>query len=114
MLIRLILNTLAFLFTSYILQEFGLGFHVANFWWAFLAALVIGFFNSVIKPALFLLTLPLTIFTLGLFTLFLNALLFYLAISIVPGVYVDSFWTALAGMLLFSVFSTMFSHLFGK
>jgi|YelNatPaOPRAMG01_1025707.scaffolds.fasta_scaffold00891_31 putative membrane protein len=114
MFVRLILNTLAFLFTSYILQEFGLGFHVVNFWWALLAALVIGFLNSGIKPFLLLVTLPLNIFTLGLSSLFLNALLFYLAVSIVPGVYVDSFWTALAGMLLFSVFSTMFSRLFGK
>ncbi len=114
MFIRLILNTLAFLFTSYILQEFGLGFHVENFWWALLAALVIGLLNSIIKPFLLLLTLPLSILTLGLSALFLNALLFYVAVSIVPGVYVDSFWTALAGMLIFSVFSTMFSRLFGK
>jgi putative membrane protein len=113
-LIRLILNTLAFLFTAYILREFGLGFHVENFWWALLAALIIGFFNSAIKPILVLLTLPLSIITFGLFAVLLNALLFYLAVSITPGVFVDSFWTALAGMLLYSVFSTMFSHMFGK
>lgn len=114
MLIRLILNTLAFLFSAYILQEFGLGFHVENFWWALLAALLIGLLNTLIKPILMMLSFPITILTFGLFAIFLNALLFYLAVSLVPGVYVDSFWTALAGMLLYSVFSTFFSKFFGK
>lgn len=114
MLIRLILNTLAFLFSAYILQEFGLGFHVENFWWALLAALLIGLLNALIKPILMMLSFPITILTFGLFAIFLNALLFYLAVSLVPGVYVDSFWTALAGMLLYSVFSTFFSKFFGK
>jgi len=110
----LILNTLAFLFSAYILQEFGLGFHVENFWWALLAALLIGLLNTLIKPILMMLSFPITILTFGLFAIFLNALLFYLAVSLVPGVYVDSFWTALAGMLLYSVFSTFFSKFFGK
>lgn len=114
MLIRLILNTLAFLFSAYILQEFGLGFHVENFWWALLAALLIGLLNALIKPILMMLSFPITILTFGLFAIFLNALLFYFAVSLVPGVYVDSFWTALAGMLLYSVFSTFFSKFFGK
>jgi putative membrane protein len=114
LLIRLILNTLAFLFSAYILQEFGLGFHVENFWWALLAALLIGLLNALIKPILMMLSFPITILTFGLFAIFLNALLFYLAVSLVPGVYVDSFWTALAGMLLYSVFSTFFSKFFGK
>jgi len=113
MILRLVLNTLAFLFTSYILQAFGLGFHVENFWWALLAALVIGILNLFLKPLLQLLSLPLTILTFGLFALLINALLFYLAVTIVPGVYVDSFWTALAAWLIYSFFCTLFLRLFG-
>ncbi|NJD39389.1 MAG: phage holin family protein [Geobacter sp.] len=70
---------------------------------ALLTALVLGLINAFIKPVLSLLTLPLTILTLGLFSLVLNALLIMLVTKIVPGFQVQGFWWALA----FSVVLTL-------
>lgn len=67
-----------------------------------LAALVIGVINAALKPALVLLTLPVTILTLGAFYLVLNALLFALAAAITPGFGVAGFWAAFLGALLMS------------
>lgn len=68
-------------------------------------ALVLGFVNAVIKPILTLLTLPLTVLTLGLFYLVVNAAAFGLAASVVPGFAVASFWAALFGALVVSLVS---------
>jgi putative membrane protein len=68
-------------------------------------ALVLGFVNAVIKPILTLLTLPLTVMTLGLFYLVVNAAAFGLAASVVPGFTVASFWAALFGALVVSLVS---------
>jgi putative membrane protein len=65
-----------------------------TFWGAVLAALVLGIINAFIKPVVKLLTLPITIVTLGLFSLVLNALFVMLAARIVPGFSVSGFWTA--------------------
>lgn len=70
---------------------------------ALVAAVVLGALNLFIKPILFLLTLPVTILTLGLFSLVIHALLVLLASSIVPGFSVDGFWTALLFALVLAV-----------
>jgi putative membrane protein len=70
------------------------GVHVASFTAALLTAVVLGIINALIKPVLILLTLPITIITLGLFTFVMNALMILLASSIVPGFQVDGFWWA--------------------
>jgi len=74
-------------------------------------AIVLGVVNLFIKPVLFVLTLPLTIITLGMFALVLNVLLLMLAASIVPGVSIDGFWTAalfsLGMAVLMAFFDTM-------
>ncbi len=115
MIVRLILNTLAFLFTAYVLREFGLGFYVESLWWGLAAAALLAVANALLKPLLVVISLPLTVLTLGLFTLILNGLLFWAVISIfTPHILVDSFWTALIAALLFSIFSTFFSRMFGK
>lgn len=75
------------------------GIHVADFQTALIASLVLGAINMTLKPILFLLTLPITVITLGLFTLIINALLILLTTAIVPGFSVDNFWWA----LLFSI-----------
>lgn len=67
------------------------------------AALVIGLLNALVKPLLVLLTLPLTILTLGLFLLVLNALLFWLAAAVVPGFEVSGFLSALLGAIVLAV-----------
>ncbi|OGF71060.1 hypothetical protein A3B18_03890 [Candidatus Giovannonibacteria bacterium RIFCSPLOWO2_01_FULL_46_13] len=88
---RWIINTLVVLAVAYILP----GVHVDGYFAAFVAALAIGVINTVVKPILFLLTLPITILTLGIFALALNALLLMLASAIVPGFEIAGFWSAL-------------------
>lgn len=68
-----------------------------------LAALVIGLVNAVVRPVLALLTFPLTVLTLGLFSLVLNALLFYLAAALTPGFRLEGFWAAFLGAIVMSL-----------
>ncbi len=69
------------------------------------AALVLGFLNAILKPVLVLLTLPITVLTLGIFYLVLNAVLFALAALLVPGFEVAGFGSALLGAILMGIFS---------
>ena len=71
----------------------------------FLAALVWSVISIIIKPVLTILTLPITIITLGLFSFVLNALLFYAMTLIVPGFVITTFWSAFLGALVLSIFS---------
>jgi putative membrane protein len=100
-----ILNAVALLAVAYILP----GIAVASFGSALIAALVLGLLNTLVKPVLFLLTLPITVVTLGLFLLVLNALLFWFAGSVLKGFRVDGFWWALIGALAYSVISGLLS-----
>lgn len=102
-----ILNAVALLIVAYILP----GITVASFGSALIAALVLGLLNTVVKPLLILLTLPLTIVTLGLFLLVLNALVFWLAGSILKGFQVDGFWWAVIGAIVYSIVSTALAGL---
>ena len=102
-----ILNAVALLAVAFVLP----GIVVASFWSAMLAAVVLGFLNTLVKPLLILLTLPITVVTLGLFLLILNALMFWLAGSMFQGFKVDGFWWAVAGAILYSVISSLFSML---
>ena len=102
-----ILNAVALLIVAYILP----GITVASFGSAQIAALVLGLLNAVVKPLLILLTLPLTIVTLGLFLLVLNALVFWLAGSILKGFQVDGFWWAVIGAIVYSIVSTALAGL---
>lgn len=81
------------------------GVHVVNFTAALFAAAVLGLINVFIKPVLSLLTLPITVLTLGLFSFVLNALMFGLAAYFLSGFNVDGFWAALIGALVFGVLS---------
>lgn len=81
------------------------GVHVVNFTAALIAAVVLGLVNTFIKPVLSLLTLPVTILTLGLFSFVLNALMFGLAAYFLSGFNVDGFWAALIGAVVFGVLS---------
>jgi putative membrane protein len=100
---RWVLNALAL----YIVSQIVPGIHVANFTAALIAVFVIGLVNTLVKPILFLLTLPITIVTLGLFTLILNALMLLLAGSMLSGFSVDGFGAAFIGSILLSVVSTL-------
>ena len=103
LLISWILNAAAILLTAYLLQ----GVHVADFTTALIVALVLGIINVTIKPLLFLLTLPITILTLGLFTFVINALMILLTSNLVPGFSVDNFGWA----LLFSIVMTVLNSI---
>jgi len=70
-----------------------------------MAALVLGLINATLRPIVFALTLPLTVLSLGIFTLFLNGFFFYLVSKIVEGFVIDDFWAAFWGALCFSVVS---------
>lgn len=85
------------------------GLEINSFVTAMIAAVVITIINAVIKPIIMLLTLPINIFTLGIFTLVINALLFMLAAYIVPGIEVAGFWSALLASILISIFSVILS-----
>lgn len=78
------------------------------------AALLLGLINAIVKPILVILTLPLTVVTLGLFLLVLNALLFWAVSGIVSGFAVGGFWWAMAGALVYSIITWALSALLPK
>lgn len=100
-----LLNAVALLAVAYLLP----GIAVASFGSAMIAALVLGLLNTLIKPILVFLTLPITILTLGLFLLVINALVFWFAGSILSGFKVNGFWWAMIGALLYTVISGLLS-----
>jgi len=79
------------------------GVQVASFGTALVAALVLGLFNTLVRPLLVLLTLPVTLVTLGLFLFVINALMFWASASLLPGFNVTGFWAALIGSVLYSL-----------
>ncbi|HWH75595.1 MAG TPA: phage holin family protein [Methylibium sp.] len=80
------------------------GVQVASFSGALLAALVLGLFNAVLRPVLVLLTLPVTVLTLGLFLFVINALMFYWVAGLLDAFSVAGFGAALVGSLIYSAF----------
>ncbi len=78
------------------------GVQVQSFTSALIAAFVIGLFNMVLRPILVVLTLPVTLITLGLFLFVINALLFWAAASVLDGFHVNGFGAALLGSLIYS------------
>ncbi|MBI2593455.1 phage holin family protein [Candidatus Daviesbacteria bacterium] len=107
LLISLLLNTLALIITAYIVP----GIKVDTFTSALLAAIVLGIINTFIKPVLVLLTLPLTIITLGLFIFIVNAIVLRVTTIFVPGFMVDGWVPAILGAIVLSIASTILSTL---
>jgi putative membrane protein len=104
--IRLVVNAIALLLVAYLIP----GVHVVGgFGAALLAALVLGIVNAVLKPILVLLSLPLEVLTLGLFTLVINAALMYLVAKLGVGLSVDNFGAAFLGALVLSIVSFVLS-----
>jgi putative membrane protein len=97
--VKWLLSATALLFVAYVYS----GVQIRSFGAALLAALVIGLFNSVVRPILVLLTLPVTLVTLGLFLFIINALMFWAAASVLEGFHVSGFGAALIGSLLYSL-----------
>ncbi len=106
-LLRLIFTAVAILLASYMLR----GIHVDNFVTALIAAVVLALLNSFVKPILVFLTIPITLVTLGLFLLVINAAIVYMVAYFVKGFTVDSFWWALGFSLLVSFIVSVLSGL---
>jgi putative membrane protein len=84
---------------------------VKDFWTALIAALVLGLVNTLIRPLLVLLTLPVTLLTLGLFIFVINGLLFWAVGSFIEGFHVGGFWSAVFGAIVYSLISMLLSAL---
>jgi putative membrane protein len=97
--VRWMLLAAALLLVAYLYP----GVTVASFTSALIAAFVLGVFNTLVRPLLVLLTLPVTLLTLGLFLFVINALMFWAAASVLAGFNVAGFWAALIGSLIYSV-----------
>lgn len=82
-----------------------------NFFTAIIVSIVLGLVNTFIKPIVFILTLPATIFTLGLFTFVINVLMIFLVATFVPGFHVNGFWSALFFSLVLSLVSSILRSL---
>jgi len=100
---RLLLTTLTLL----VVATYIPGISIEGFYPAIIAAVILGLLNLFIKPILFILTLPITVLTLGLFMLVINASLFWFAASFIEGFSVDTFLHALLGSLIVSVVSAV-------
>lgn len=102
-----LLNAIALLAVAYLVPDI----HVAGFGAALVAALVIGLLNMLVRPLLVLLTLPITVLTLGLFILVINGVLFYAAASWLEGFEVKTYLAGMIGALLYSIISWLLSAL---
>jgi putative membrane protein len=107
---RWLLNAGALLLIASYLPDMSLG----GLYSALITALVLGFVNALIRPIIFILSLPVNILTLGLFTFVINALLFWFVSTIVKDFTVDNFWTAFLASILFSILSFCISVLLKK
>ena len=107
LLITWLVNALALLALPYLFKSI----QVDDFVTALLAALVLGLVNALIRPLLILLTLPVTVVTLGLFIFVINGLLFWWVGSFVDGFHVGGFWSAFFGAIVYSLISWLLASL---
>lgn len=101
LLIRWLILTIAIFITAYLID----GIHVSGFFSAFFAAAILGLLNAFFRPILLILTLPINILSLGLFTFIINAMLLMMVSGLIPGFQVYGFWSAVFGSLLISLVS---------
>jgi len=106
----LFLNAISIYLVSQMLD----GFYLANFISALITAFMLSLMNFFIKPVLIILTLPLNIISLGLFTFVINAFILYIVSSIVRGLEISNFHTAILASILITVINTIFNYLTRK
>jgi putative membrane protein len=109
LLLKWLLSAAALLFVAYLYS----GVQVKTFTAALVAALVVGLLNAVVRPILVVLTLPVTVVTLGLFLFVINALMFWSAAGLLDGFYVNGFAAALIGSLLYSLIGLVIDSALG-
>lgn len=107
---KILLSSIAVIITSYLIP----GIEVESFLAAVIIAVVLSLLNVTVKPLLVILTIPLTVVSLGLFLLVINAMIVLIAGSIVTGFFVDGFWWALLFSLVLSVTNSLLSNLSKK
>ena len=107
--VRWLVSATALYLTSLIVR----GIEIQGVFPLLFAAITIGVLNAVVRPFILLLTLPLTVLTLGLFTLVVNAGMLWMAAEVVKGFSVHGFWSALGGWLLMSLFTFLINVLIG-
>jgi putative membrane protein len=105
--VRWLMLTLAIMAAAYFLD----GIQVEGFFSAFFAAAILGILNALFRPILLLITLPLNILTLGLFTFVINALMLLMASGVIGGFHVQGFWWAVVGSLIISAVSWLLTSL---
>ena len=105
LLLRWLILTLAIMTAAYLFS----GIHVNGFGSALFAALVLGILNAFFRPILFILTLPINVLSLGLFTFVINAVLLLMTSGVIGGLVVDGFGSALFGSLIISLVSLLLS-----
>lgn len=110
LLIRLLVTAVLVL----LIDHFMAGIHIVSFTTAVIVAIVLGLLNVFIKPILVILTFPVTIVTLGLFLLVINAIIILLCTKIVGGFHVDSFLTALIFSIILSVLQSIANKIIGE
>lgn len=108
--LRWLTLTLAIVLTSYLLS----GIHVSGFWAAVGAAAMLGILNAFFRPIALILTLPINILTLGLFTFIINAVMLKMVSGVISGFHVEGFWTAIFGALLISLVSFALNSLISE
>jgi len=109
LLLKWLLSAASLLFVAYVYS----GVEVQSFTSALIAAFVIGLFNVVLRPVLVVLTLPVTIVTVGLFLFVINALMFWAAASVLDGFHVNGFGAALLGSLIYSLLGVVIESALG-
>jgi putative membrane protein len=107
LIVRLAINAAALLVVGYLVP----GFHLANFWVAVVAAIVIGIVNTLVRPILQIIAFPISILTFGIAALVINVLLLWGCSTVVPGFKIDGFWTAALGSVVLSVVSWFLNKL---
>ena len=100
-LLKWLLTSLFILIVPYLIQ----GVNVTSFGTAILVALILGILNVILKPILLLLTLPINILTLGLFTLVINGFMVFIATKLIPGFEITNFWYAILFAIILSIFN---------
>jgi putative membrane protein len=110
LIIKIIISSLAVFLTSYLLPGVTVDTYITAIW----VAIVLALLNGFLKPLLIILTIPVTVVTLGLFLLVINAAIILLADNFVDGFYVNGFWWALLFSLVLSVITSLMESLGGK
>lgn len=100
-LIRWLILTVSIIFAAYVID----GIQVTGFFSAFFTAAILGILNAFFRPVLIILTLPINIMTLGLFTFVINALMLMMASGVISGFKISGFWSAISGSLVISMVS---------